>query len=121
MQSYPPELEQTKLDLGWCQEAIADRYFRKAHGSIEQLNDDVRTPGVPWTEGDGPWPNHFFVIGDDQCGNYYAVEAREGGGQVFFYDHDLGTFALAHETLEAFGQHLIRETLDFNDSKHERT
>ncbi len=119
--SFPAELEHTKLNLGWCQEAISDRYLRKAPESIAELNDDVRAPGVPWIDDDGPWPNHFFVIGDDQCGNYYAIDIRADDAAVFFYDHDEGSFTLEHESLEAFARHLVQKTCDFNESKHERS
>lgn len=94
MRSYPQELETTKLELGWCQEAIAERHFLKSPEKVAELNRGVRVPGVSWLQDGSGWPARFWVIGDDQCGNYYAIDTGIDSGAVHFYDHEIGTFAL---------------------------
>lgn len=117
MRSYPPELEATKLDLGRCQEAISERYFLKAPEGIAELNRGVRVPGVEWVEGEIGWPARFFVIGDDECGNYYAIDTDSDACTVHFYNHELGRFTVRAESLRAFADQMIEETLAFNQEK----
>ena len=114
MENYPTELETTKLNLGWCQEAISDRYFLKSHDRIVELNRVVRTPGVSWLEDGSGWPARFFVIGDDDCGNYFAIDTETETGAVYFYDHEVASFALRADSLKAFADQMIGETLEFN-------
>src|ERR1700730_12980334 len=71
---YPQPLMETKLDLGWVQEAPADRQLYNNRARLIELNKDVRLPGTPWVgEAGDPWPDRYFVIGDDQCSNYWCV------------------------------------------------
>jgi hypothetical protein len=114
MLKYPQSLQETKLELSWIQEPISDRYFRNNAEAIISLNEDVRLPGTPWMEDDGPWPDRFFVIGDDQCGNYYAVDLDSDGHGIWFYDHDIGEFARQHDTLEEFEKCLVKEIEELN-------
>jgi len=114
MQDYPSELETTKLNLGWCQEAVSERYFLKSPDRIAELNRIVRTPGVSWLEDGNGWPTRFFVIGDDDCGNYFAIDTETDTGAVHFYDHEVASFALRAGSLRAFADEMIEETLDFN-------
>jgi len=117
MRAFPSELRTTKLDLSWCQEPISERYFLESSDQVFELNQRVRTPGVPWLEDDGPWPNRFFVIGDDQCGNYYAIDTDAENAAVYFYDHETGRIDQEADGLRAYADKRIQETLDFNE-KH---
>jgi hypothetical protein len=74
---------------------------------VLELNERVRWPGTPWIDEDGPWPSYYFVIGDDECGNYWALDLRQpDSSAVYFYDHDLGNFEKQHDSLQAFARQL---------------
>jgi hypothetical protein len=115
MLEYPQTLIDTKLDLGWIREAPADRQFYNNPARLVELNRDVRLPGTPWVgEAGDPWPDNFFVIGDDQCGNYWSVDLQTADPGVWFYDHEIGAFERQHESLQDFGESLLKEIAEFN-------
>jgi hypothetical protein len=120
MLAYPAQLVDTKLNLSWTQEPISERFFRNRPQALVELNQVVRLPGTPWVDEDGPWPDRFFVIGDDQCGNYYAIDLESDGQEVWFYDHELGKFRVEQPSLQAFARQLIRETEEFNREIEQR-
>lgn len=37
---------------------------------------------------DIPWPDHFFVIGSDGCGNFYFLNLKESDCRVYFANHE---------------------------------
>ena len=119
MRNYPEELEATKLDLGWCKEAISERCFLKNPERILKFNRDVRTPNISWLKDGSGWPPRFFVIGDDDCGNYFAINAEEKETAVLFYDHELASFSAKADSLESFKSLMIQETLEFNESERQ--
>jgi hypothetical protein len=91
--------------------------------NIDELiyyNEDVRKAGTPWTEDGGPWPERYFVIGDDQCGNYWVIDLKLTGQEVLFYDHDVGKFEVVHKTVEAFAKELVRSTKKWNREQRSR-
>ena len=113
--AYPQPLLDNKLDLGWVQEAPADRQLYNNPARLIELNRDVRLPGTPWVgEAGDPWPDNYFVIGDDQCGNYWCVDLFTPDPGVWFYDHDLGAFERQHDSLGEFGESLLAEITEFN-------
>jgi hypothetical protein len=114
MRHYPIELETTKLNLGWCQEPISERYILKSFEKILDLNQRVRAPGLQWLADGQGWPNRFFVIGDDQCGNFYCLDTQGDSTAVYFYDHELAQFSVEALNLEEFKLQMIQQTLDFN-------
>jgi hypothetical protein len=114
---YPDDLLHTKTDLGWKQESPAERQLVNDVAKLQKLNALVRLPGTPWTEDDGPWPEHCFVIGDDECGNYWALDTREADSPVYFYDHDYGTFTRQHGSVEEFGRWLVQHIREWNQKQ----
>ena len=120
--NYPAALVTTEIDLSWKKEAPADRQLRIDPIDVLALNRDVRCPGTPWTEDEGPWPEHFFVIGDDECGNYWALDQRRAeSSAVYFYDHDYGKFTKEHDSLDGFAKHLVEYVEDWNKDKARRS
>ena len=115
--SYPPALMDNKRDLGWVREAPADRQLSNIAARLIHLNRDVRLPGTPWVgEAGDPWPNNFFVIGDDQCGNYWCVDLQTEDSDVWFYNHDLGAFEHEYGSLAEFGEQLLSDITEFNQN-----
>jgi hypothetical protein len=116
---YPEDLVATKTDLGWKQESIADRQLLNDATKLCKLNEFVRCPGTPWTDDDGPWPNRFFAIGDNECGDYWAVDTSDPNSPVYFYDHDRGTFARQFGSAQEFGTWLVGHVREWN-ARHGR-
>jgi len=111
--AYPAELIATKKNLGWKQESPAERELYNNPARSIQYNEDARRPGTPWTPDDGPWPEHFFIIGDDQCGNYWCVDL-DGAPGVWFYDHDTGDFEPVALSIEEFARDVLLEVRTWN-------
>lgn len=120
IRNYPSRLLNIKRDMSWRQESPASREIVMDPWNIVQLNYGVRLPGTPWTIEDGPWPEQFFVIGDNQCGDYWVLDVTEPGTTVYFYDHDLGTFEKNHETIEEFAEWLIQDIENWNKEREGR-
>jgi hypothetical protein len=111
---YPQALIDTKLDLGWMQEAPADRQLYNNPTRLIQLNQDVRAPGTPWVGESGAWPDQYFVIGDDQCGNYWCIDRQGLDPAIWFYDHEVGAFERHHDSLTQFEAYLLVYIAEFN-------
>ncbi len=118
--NYPSILIETRTELGWCHESVSDRKLRLNIDELIYYNESVRAPGTPWTENDGPWPEQYFVIGDDQCGNYWVIDVSSPDEQVLFYDHDIGKFNVEHESIQAFADHLVQSTNKWNEQQRRR-
>jgi hypothetical protein len=59
------------------------------------------------------WPDNYFVIGEDRCGNYYAVDAADPEEAVLFYDHDSDEVLRIANSLDDFANRRIQgESLD---------
>jgi hypothetical protein len=113
--NYPQPLIDIKLDLGWAQEAPADRQLSNSAARLIELNRDVRLPGTPWVgEAGDPWSDNYFVVGDDQCGNYWCVDLHAADPGVWFYNHEAGAFERQHGSLPEFGEALLAEIAEFN-------
>jgi hypothetical protein len=112
--TYPQALIDTKLDLGWMQEAPADRQLYNTPTRLIQLNQDVRAPGTPWVGESGAWPDQYFVIGDDQCGNYWCIDRQGLDPAIWFYDHEVGAFERHHDSLQQFAAYLLVYIAEFN-------
>jgi hypothetical protein len=114
MLRYPPGLASAKKDLGWVQESPSQRQLVDDAALLAGLNEDVRRPGTPWTAGDGPWPDRYFVIGEDLCGNYWCIDLAVGGAGVWSYDHDTGGFERQFGSLGEFAAELLRDVEPWN-------
>jgi hypothetical protein len=113
---YPQLLRNTKTNLGWKQESISDRELYDQANHIIQINLDMRRPGTPWIgEEGGPWPDHMFVIGDDQCGDYWCIDVTAPECAVWFYEHDLGEFQPDSPSLAAYIDKTVSDVQSFND------
>ena len=113
MLNYPDVLVLTKTDLGNRQESISEREFLNSADSMIHLNKDVRLDD-DWTVDGGPWPQKYFVIGDDECGDYYAIDLVNFDGRVYFYEHETGEFEHSANSLADFVDTLVRDVVEFN-------
>jgi len=81
--NYPADLAEAFIYYSpGHQRHIARFEFNDSAAELTKINRELRLPGTPWTEDDGPWPERYFAIGHDQCGGYFAINLRrrkEGG------------------------------------------
>lgn len=52
------------------------------------------------------WPDELFVIGEDGCGNYYAIRHEEEDSAVFFFNHERDEIQQCAKSLEDFCKRL---------------
>jgi SMI1-KNR4 cell-wall len=114
MLDYPENLVGKKKNLGWKKESPSERQLVNDRKRLITLNSYVRLPGAPWTSDDGPWPDRYFVIGDDECGNYWCIDCSSKTEGVWFYNHELGDFELKHRSLQEFANSLLAEVDSWN-------
>jgi hypothetical protein len=120
MASYPRVLETTAMIFGDHREPLSERYFVNDATRLRALNHLVRLPDTPWLEDGSSWPAVLFVIGDDQCGNYYAIDTASEGGAVLFYDHDPGVIEVHSKSLAAFVDSLVADATAFNTASRQQ-
>jgi SMI1/KNR4 family protein SUKH-1 len=48
------------------------------------------------------WPDDLFVIGDDGCGNYYAIRHAEDDSPVLFFDHEADELQQCARSIQDF-------------------
>ncbi len=102
IESYPKELEELCYDYDWKKEYVYERELLKNKEALLDINNNLRTDdGTPWING-GPWPNHYFVIGDDECGNYWFIDTQKQDKSIWFYDHDFGKTSIDHKDINDF-------------------
>jgi len=119
MASYPKELEETYTDYGATEEYICDREFLKSSERLIEINRNVRSY-AHWPTATGQWPNHLWVVGDDQCGNYYAIDTTRPEAPAYYFDHGDGTFEEFSKDVREFSDWAIESALDFNSMYDER-
>jgi hypothetical protein len=113
--NYPERLKAIKTDLGWKQESPADRQLLSEYEPVKRVNELVRLPNTPWTKDDGPWPASYFVIGDDETGNYWCLDTNKTDDAVLFYDHERGTFDEQAKSVMEFAGWLVQEIRKWNE------
>lgn len=109
MQHYPAELHTTKRWVGDQGEAVSELHFLDSLESLQELNRRVRTEGVEWSSKGEPWPAGFLAIGEDGCGNCFALNTSSGRDTVYFLDHAEGVLDPYAENLQEFAALLIEE------------
>src|SRR5262245_31553091 len=106
MLDYPPELLSAKPD-DWS--PITDWEFADNPRRIIEMNQYVRAqPDGHFVE-DGPWPDRYFVIGEEEdAGNYYAIDRLSGDETVFMFHHESGDIGpLFTKSLDEFRDWMI--------------
>ncbi len=53
------------------------------------------------------WPEEYFAIGDDGCGNYFTIDIDEEDSPVLFYDHEADEFKQIDDTLNDFAAGIL--------------
>src|SRR5690606_28885775 len=56
---------------------------------------------------DGPWPEHYFVIGSEEEQNWYFLDLAGGSEAVYLFHHDSGEVRQVAPSLDAFPDALV--------------
>ena len=109
LQAYPESLITTQRRVGSTEESPSERDLVNTSAALIQYNEHVRAPGVDWVRRGGPWPRSYFVIGDNQCGDYWCIDVDAGYSAVYWYDHERGIFERHHESVQDFADSVLEE------------
>jgi len=115
--AYPQWLSILRRDMGWKQESPADRELLNDPWQLLKDNHCVRMLRTPWTEDDGPWPDRYFVVGNNECGDYWTLNLSEPGSSIYFYDHEKGLFTKQFDTVDAFADWLAQDIKKWNETR----
>jgi hypothetical protein len=118
--AYPTRLSELRRDMGWKQESPADRELLNDPWQLLKDNHCVRMPRTPWTDNHGPWPDRYFVIGNNECGDYWALDLSEPSTRVYFYDHERGIFAMQSDSVQDFADWLADDVENWNQRRQEK-
>lgn len=95
--------------------AAFERDFDPTVRALLVSNLTVRHESASGAFGGKDWPSTFLAIGDDSCGNTYAVDASKPGASVLFYDHEQGEFEEWCPSVEAFVMRLKDQLQEVNE------
>jgi hypothetical protein len=102
MLAYPPSLLRAK-PARW--EPITEWEFADNPARVIEMNRYVREQEDGYFVEEGPWPEKYFVIGEEEggAGNYYAIDRLSGDETVHMFNHADGQIApLFTKSLEEF-------------------
>jgi hypothetical protein len=123
--NFPKEIANFTPEFTISNEPLTDSYFRNTVSTIKEVNLYF----------DAFELDHLLAIGDDGCGNYYAIKYDDDDRKVYLIDHDgyldksLNEYvSLTQEnfdrlveveanSLEEFGQKIIKDSIAFHNSK----
>ena len=119
--NFPKEIANFKREFLTANELLTERYFRNSVESIIEVNKYFEVFEL----------DHLIAIGDDGCGNYYAIKERESDQNVYFINHEgyldksmnkyvnlnMDNFdklvAIEARTLEEYGKKIIQDSIEF--------
>jgi hypothetical protein len=113
MRNYPKVLEETKVDFGRVQEPISKRYFLQDVEAILAINRDIRK-ALP-IDGEVIWTYRFFIIGETDGGDCYAMDCDAEGSAVFCWNHEEHIFEPLSESVVAFADFIVNDVRKWNE------
>ena len=125
LQNFPKDVSNFKREYLVGNELLTERYLRNSVNSIIEVNKYF----------DAFELDNMIALGDDGCGNYYAIKSNSNDRKVYFINHE-GYFdkqknkvegltnenfdrlaEVEAETLEKFGDKLVKDNIEFYNSK----
>lgn len=96
------------------QEEVTELYLYTSPEKLFRENASVRNSPNPWTQDISDWPENYFVIGDDQCGNHYYLDTTQSDSNAFvcFYDHEIPCFKSLNLLPEEYVAYVIDLVLE---------
>ncbi len=108
---YPMSLLAAK-PRGW--KPITDWEFANNPHRIIEMNRFVRSQEDGYFLENGPWPDRYFVIGEEEAGNYYAIDRDSSDQTVFMFHHEDGEIEATHaKSLAEFREWMIEYFAQF--------
>jgi SMI1-KNR4 cell-wall len=104
MQEYPRSLPEKQP--GWLK-PVTEWEFADNPERVIQFNRFVRDQEEGYFVDDGTWPDEYFVIGNEEDQNYFAVNRLGGAETVYFWSHEDGEFHPIAGALEAYAEWLV--------------
>jgi hypothetical protein len=104
---YPRELNQARYSEGSECDGPKDFELLSTCKKIQELNHWFRKH---WSESDYAevaFPDSYLLVGDDGCGNLYAIDTAKTNGPVFEFDHEVSEWSNRARSLEEFGRQLL--------------
>lgn len=95
--------------------ADPEPYFVQDAKELLLSNLELRMRPAPNAFAGAPWPAEYFCIGNDGCGNEYAIDVRDPACQVRLCDHDLGAFDPRGDDLPGYLRSL-KDLFDWRDT-----
>jgi len=125
LMNFPSEISHFKREYCNAKELLTERYFRNSVKSIIKVNNDFEAFEL----------KDLIALGDDGCGNYFAIKNNDEDKNVYFIDHEgyrdnsiNKNIALSNEnferlvkieanSLKEYGQKIIKDSIKFYNSK----
>jgi len=116
MLSFPEELDEIipmpyffSRTINYSENIISEHYFINNKQSLIEINNLIRDSDFTrdWINVKSSWQNHFFVIGEDKCHNYYFINTNESTTLVWRYSLKTGEFEIEANNLHSFKEKLL--------------
>lgn len=125
LKNFPIKISSFKREYSVANELLTERYFRNTVESLKEVNKYFEAFEL----------NGLIAIGDDGCGNYYAIKSEDNDTNVYFINHEgyldkqLNKYVrLTNEnfkklveieapTLNEYGEKIIKDSIEFHESK----
>ena len=125
LKNFPLKISSFKQEYLVANELLTERYFRNTVESLKEVNKYLEAFEL----------NGLIAIGDDGCGNYYAIKSENNDTNVYFINHEgyldkkLNKYVgltndnferlveIEASTLTEYGEKIIRDSIEFYKSK----
>ena len=100
--TLPAAYRKALLDGVFVSGSSPEPYFFGEWRELVLTNLELRMPPIPNCFCGREWPLSYVCIGNDGCGNYYAIDCNDPCCSVRFFDHEADTFEIKVQTLPDF-------------------
>lgn len=115
MLNYPAAVSEARLDLGDEQRSPEESYFLNHANLVIEANKRVREPGLMMVNAETePWPDKYFVIGNDGSGNLWCILKGNRSQSVWYFDHEEGWFGRQSKSLQEYTEYTLTFIEEFN-------
>jgi len=123
--NFPTKISSFKREYLTANELLTERYFRNTVESIKEVNKYFEAFEL----------DNLIAIGDDGCGNYYAIKSNTNDTNVYFINHEgyldkqLNKYVgltndnferlveIEASSLDEYGEKVIKDSIEFYNSK----
>ncbi len=100
--SLPAAYRKALLDGVSISGSSPEPYFSCEWKELILTNLELRMPPIPNCFCGREWPLSYVCIGNDGCGNYYAIDCNDPCCSVRFFDHEADTFDIMARSIPDF-------------------